>query len=274
MIILDCVSCGRPIVVGSPREGKRVKCYICNSEFTLRRRATNPIGEAVAERAITSAVVEFVAFKVWPRWRYPGEELVASGYLYKNGAPWAGQTVHVLIGVGELPSIGSAVTGADGSFEVKWPVPFEVYCPVWAEWFYLPSTDWAFYAYHAPSGTMTMPDADDFCAVAHRARIRDFTAPDFVRTGDPFPVSGYLEYETDVGVWEALGGKTVSIYYNDTLIGSFVTDIVTGYFEGTVIIDVSGDWTLKAYFPAEGLPASPPYKLSPAVSVITGRATE
>ena len=80
-------------------------------------------------------------------------------------------------------------------------------------------------------------------------------APSLVDQGAPFPISGRLSF-MEGGVEYGLGGRTISLTYNGTSLGSVTTD-GGGYYAESVIIDTSGTYTLTAAFAGStGLAAS------------------
>jgi len=102
-------------------------------------------------------------------------------------------------------------------------------------------------------------------------------APSLVEQGIPFPISGRLTF-MEGGVEYGLGGRTISLTYNGTSLGSVTTD-GSGNYSKSVTLDVSGTFTLKAAFAgASGLAASSASMgvqigaVSPAVLIIAALA--
>ena len=77
-------------------------------------------------------------------------------------------------------------------------------------------------------------------------------APDRVATGAGFTTSGVLKRsDTNVG----LGGQTVNVYYDGTLITS-VTTGSDGSYSASCTISTAGTYTLKAVFPGSSIYAA------------------
>ena len=81
------------------------------------------------------------------------------------------------------------------------------------------------------------------------------SAPTEAAQGAPFPISGRLTFR-EGGITYGLGGRTISLTYNGTSLGSATTD-GDGNYSKSVFIVSSGSFTLKASFAGEsGLAAS------------------
>jgi hypothetical protein len=180
-----------------------------------------------------------------PPYAVAGRGIRFSGRLTVDTTGVGGEEVRVKYCLYDRPTvcydIGSAITASDGSWYIDWGVPYGMAC-----------RRYLFRAYHPASGTES---ATQEMAVAYPTRISDFTAPSKVGAGVPFTVSGKLEYESSAGTWNPLGGRTVSIYYDNTKLVD-VTTASDGSFTATVSIPTPGTYTLKAYYAGEGLTAT------------------
>jgi len=103
-------------------------------------------------------------------------------------------------------------------------------------------------ASHEPTGTTSNEITG---AVAHPTRL-SISAPSTVKVGEPFNITGKLEYRDRDGVWKGLAGRTVTLYYNGTKIGD-VTTGSDGSYSKSARITTPGTYTLKAVYAGEGL---------------------
>jgi len=145
--------------------------------------------------------------------------------------------------------IGRTRTDTEGYWEVSWTIPWDVYWE--GAYRKVPGTKYTMKAEsEGVSGTVTI-------TIAWETRI-SISAPSSVKEGESFMISGILEYEdlnmeTLVPEWYPLGYQTVSIYYNDTLIGTARTDPETGAYSISASIPTIGSYTLKAVFEGSGV---------------------
>jgi hypothetical protein len=180
-----------------------------------------------------------------PPYVVAGRRVRFSGRLAVDTTGVGGEEVRVKYCLYDKPTVcydvGSTITASDGSWYIDWDVPYGMACK-----------RYLFRAYHPASG---VESATQEMAVAYPTRISGFTAPSRVSAGASFTVSGKLEYENPAGTWNPLGGRTVSIYYDNTKLVD-VTTASDGSFTATVSIPTPGTYTLKAYYAGEGLAAT------------------
>jgi len=213
----------------------------------------DPRAPAEATRAITVQLVE-LTLEISPAPPYlAGQTITLTARLTVDGVPWAGATVTFYR---EHPPaffevIGSATTDADGYASLTHTIPWRT-----ARDYLIPCHTVNFYAREPTTPVMSAPFP---AAIAFPTRI-SISAPDTVRQGEVFTVSGVLEYESDAGVWSALADRTVEIYYNGTLAGT-TTTTTDGSYSLSLSIDVSGTYTLRAYYAGEGLGLAPAFAI-------------
>jgi hypothetical protein len=175
-----------------------------------------------------------------------GQTITFRVEVKSDGSPVAGQTVNFFYrppGTTAIYVVAHSTTGSDGVATASWTVPIKT------DYHTLACANWEWGAYVAG------PNIYDFSniitgKVAYPTRI-SISAPESVVVGKPFTITGKLEYESDAGVWSGLAGKTVSIYYDGTLLGQPKT-ASDGTFSLTAIIPISGTYTLKAVYAGEG----------------------
>jgi hypothetical protein len=179
-----------------------------------------------------------------PPYAVAGRGIRFSGRLTVDGTGVGGEEVRVRLCSYVTPTlcsdIGSTMTRPDGTWYLDWSVGYEYAC-----------SRYYFKAVHPASGAES---AMQLMAVAYPTRL-SITAPSRVTTGAPFRVEGKLEYENPAGRWNPLGGRRVSIYYDDTKLVD-VTTASDGSYTATVSIPTPGTYTLKAYYAGEGITAT------------------
>ena len=88
-----------------------------------------------------------------------------------------------------------------------------------------------------------------------RSTFLSINAPSAVEQGVPFGITGKLTF-MEGGVEYGLGGRSISLSYNGTSLGSATTD-GSGNYSKSVTIGSSGSFTLRAEFAGgSGLAAS------------------
>jgi len=217
-----------------------------------------PYVSAEVTRPITVYAVT-VTLDPLPAYVKAGETVTFTGQVLRDGTPWAGQEVAVMILLepGVLAtSVARGTTDAEGKFSLSWTVPWTM--PGTAGKVHtLPCNTWEFYAVHLDTFTNS---ARRSMAIAFPTRI-SISAPDRVAPGETFTISGVLEYESASGVWSPLADRTVSLYYN----GTHITDVTTGsdgsYSKPDARIPEAGTYTLRAVFAGEGLGLAPAFTL-------------
>jgi len=193
-------------------------------------------------KSISVLAVSIKNFSVTPSgpW-YAGQVVTLKAQFLQDSNPRAGITVKFCFNVESAYDFKTATTGSDGYATLSYTIPHSIgtttcYCKTGN-----------FYVYD-DVGNMAGPISGK---VAARTRI-SISAPDSVKTGQTFTISGKLEYESSPGTWSPLSGKTVSLYYNSTKIGDVTTDAGGNYSKSTSI-STSGTYSLKASYGGEGL---------------------
>jgi len=132
-----------------------------------------------------------------------------------------------------------SVSTVQGNFSIGWTVPYTYGC----------TTQF----FKANIAYTAIYSALKSAKIALPTRIRALTTPSTVNKGAAFTTSGYLEYENPSGTWNGMSGKSVSLTYDTTSLGT-VTTGTGGYFEKTdCAIGTAGSYTLTAKFSGEGL---------------------
>jgi hypothetical protein len=80
------------------------------------------------------------------------------------------------------------------------------------------------------------------------------SAPDRVRVGQLFTISGKLEFQDVDGVWKPLGNQPVSLLWDNNIIGVVTTASDGTYTKPDAQIGVPGTFTLTALFEGTGRP--------------------
>jgi len=174
-----------------------------------------------------------------PAYKVQGEWVSFTGRVLRDTEPVPTTRVEIYR-AGTLVAAG--YTDPDGRFSIPWRVEYGLGCRTHS-----------FVAYHPDSGTYS---AGRSMAIAYKTRIT-LTVPEKVEPGKPFEVSGKLEYEaTAPGDWKPLGGKIVSIYYNNIKVAEVTTE-ADGSFRASVTIPTPGTYTIRATFAGEGVAAAP-----------------
>jgi len=180
-----------------------------------------------------------------PPYAVAGKGIRFSGKLTADTTGAGGETVKIQYCLYDKPSvcydIASVTTASDGSWYYDWTPPYAMACKTYL-----------FKAVHPATGVTSSLQAMD---IAYPTRISGFTAPSKIGAGVSFTVSGKLEYENPAGTWNPLGGRTVTIYYDNTKLADAIT-ASDGSFSASVSISTPGSYTLKAYYAGEGFTAT------------------
>jgi len=208
-----------------------------------------PYADVEAAEELIAYSVE-LTFSIDKRWAKVGEIVKFSGRLTRDGEGWGGQSIviqmyEIVDETGVWYDVLDTVTDADGYYDTEMVVPFEL--PIGIR---LPCEDrwWRTLHPDTDTGSNYAP-----LAIAYPTFIEAFTVPAEVVTGKPFTVEGQLLYEYDTGDYRALPDRVVNIYVNGSLVASPITD-ADGWFSADITIDAPGSYTIRAYFPGEGLP--------------------
>ena len=170
-----------------------------------------------------------------PAYKVQGEWVSFTGRVLRDTEPVPTTRVEIYR-AGTLVAAG--YTDPDGRFSIPWRVEYGLGCRTHS-----------FVAYHPDSGKYS---ETRYMAVAFKTRI-SLNTPDKVTPGEPFYISGKLEYESEPYVWKPLGGKSVDIYIDDSYVKS-VTTGADGSYSTTVTIYTPGTHTVKAVYHGEGVP--------------------
>jgi hypothetical protein len=206
-----------------------------------------PYNSAQATKRITVQAVS-VALSVTPSppWT-AGDSITLTATVLKDGSAWAGATVNFRMYFNAKSSIiGSKTTGSDGKASLTYTLPWS------ADGVTIPCKTIGFDAYEVSTATASKLVTGN---VAYPTRI-SISAPSTVSPGEPFIISGTLEYQSASGVWSGLAGKTVSLYYNSTKIADVTTASDGSYSKTGVTITTPGTYTLKASFAGAGFTAA------------------
>ena len=168
-----------------------------------------------------------------PTYAVQGDTVTFTGRVLLDTTPVAGTRVEIYL---EETRIAACATGSDGRFSIPWVAEYGLVCDAYQFW-----------AVHVESGAMSPTRS---MAISYRTRI-SVSAPSSVRAGEPFTVSGRLEYEYSApGDWRPLVGKVVSIYYDGTKLADATTGS-DGSYSATVTIPSPGNYTIRAVFAGE-----------------------
>jgi len=178
------------------------------------------------------------------RWVKVGEPVTFTARLTKDGAGYAWQTLYL-----ELFDSASGMwlvyetmpsTDLDGYSSMGLALGFDRACQ---------DIRWRV---RFTNSTGSYYSQEVQVAVAYPTRLT-LSAPDAVASGQPFTVSGKLEYEKTSGNWVGLAGATVKIYADSTLLASPTTGS-DGGFSASVTLTQSK--TIKAVFEGLNLPSA------------------
>ena len=158
---------------------------------------------------------------------------------------WGGVPVDIYMGDSATSTptkIASTTTASGGTFSASWTVSYGLGC-----------TTKYFRAYHPGTGTWSNAQS---MKIAYNTRVSITPSKTVVAPGESFTLSGKLEYEsTGAGVWAGLGGRTVSIYRDTTLLGTATTASDGSYSFTTTAPTTAGTYTYKVVYAGEGLTA-------------------
>ena len=180
-----------------------------------------------------------------PAYKKQGETVTFTGTVKIDTTGWGGVPVDIYMGDSATSTptkIASGTTASGGTFSINWTVSYTLGC-----------TTKYFRAYHPGSGTWSNARS---MKIAFNTRISITPSKSVVAPGESFTLSGKLEYEsTGAGVWTGLGGRTVSIYRDTTLLGTATTASDGSYSYTTTAPTTAGTYTYKAVYAGEGLTA-------------------
>jgi hypothetical protein len=174
-----------------------------------------------------------------PPW-VAGQTITLKAQATYDTTLWRGVTINFWISNANAPSgifIGSATTDAYGVATLSWQIPWKL------SGVQIPGYTNTFWCNEATTYTQSNTVSGK---VAFPTRL-SISAPATVVVGEPFTISGKLEYEYDVNAWTGIGNMTISLYYD----GNKIADTTTGSdgsYSYPVSIKTPGKYTLKAVF--------------------------
>lgn len=175
-----------------------------------------------------------------PPWT-AGQTITLRARVLSGGSPVPGRTVYFWLWPWEGKVIGTGTTGSDGYATLNYTIP-------WVEiGVTLPCSTISFGAQDATSWVKSN-EVWGKCAYPTRISI---SAPDSVVAGQPFTVSGKLEYQSSSTSWSPLANRTVSIFYDSNKLADVTTDS-GGNYSASVRINTPGTYTLSAVYAGEG----------------------
>jgi len=210
-----------------------------------------PLNAVSATKGIT-VLTRTITYSVSPSppWT-AGQSVTFTAVVKENGTPVAGILVHFEgTAAGVTKEFAREYTDSTGVARKTVTIPWMIGT------FEIPCRTWDTYA-RADTLQSTIIRA----AIAYATRI-SISAPDKVSPGQTFAISGKLEYQIDSATWAPASGRTVSLYYNGTLIGSVTTGTDGSYSKPDATITTPGTYTLKATFAGEG------FGLAPALALL------
>lgn len=200
-----------------------------------------PYVSAENTTTVTVLTVE-ITLDALPSYKKQGETVTFTGTVKIGGVGYGGVPVEIYMGDSATSTptkIGSGTTASGGTFSISWTVSYGLGC-----------TTKYFRAYHPGSGTWSSAQS---MKIAFNTRISISPSKSSVAPGESFSLSGKLEYEQPSGTWNALAGRTVSIYRDTTLLGSTTTASDGSYSFTTTAPSTAGTYTYKAVYAGEGL---------------------
>jgi hypothetical protein len=201
---------------------------------------TFTVTKAAAPATLTFTVAPSLPWKA-------GQTVTFQATLTAGGVPVSGETINFFYrppGTTPVYVVQVATTGTDGVARASWSVPIAT------DWHTLACAAWEWGALSGGPAYSGVISNIITGKVAYNTRI-SISAPATVAPGQSFTITGKLEYESSSGVWSPLAGKTVSLYYNGTLIGN-VTTGSDGSYSATASIPTAGSYTLRADYAGEG----------------------
>jgi hypothetical protein len=204
-----------------------------------------PYNSAQATKGIT-VLTRTITYSVSPNppWT-AGQSVTFTAVVKEDGTPVVGILVHFEgTAAGVTEEFAREYTDATGKAQKTVTIPWMIGT------FEIPCRTWDTYA-RADTLKSTIIKA----AIAYPTRI-SISAPDTVSPGQTFAISGKLEYQIDSATWAPASGRTVSLYYNGTLIGNVTTGTDGSYSKPDAAISTPGTYTLKASYAGEGFAAA------------------
>jgi len=203
-----------------------------------------PYNPASTGRSITvTAIVVILDVSPSPPWT-AGQTITLTAWVFSDERPVRGAGVSFYIRSPVDKLIGSGGTDIAGKCQISWTIPWKL------DGTTIPCRSITLEA-------VSMGESDSRSGlVAYPTRL-SISAPASVAVGEPFTISGKLEYESDMGVWAGLAGRTVSLYYDTTKIADVTTGSDGSYSKPDTIMPSPGTYTLKAEFAGEGLGLAP-----------------